>query len=364
MNSLKEHSLDRVLDELNRDAEHKKDFFVETSNLIARNDGRITLKNTNEVYSENGTPEKNLDGVVFDTTDWADNQLLSRLGMPAAYFRKAKEADPELFAQHFNYWTNVNEDRIRLRTKMFTDQALIRGAVSTKYAPLDNVQVGEIMEKILRENKDDFEINDFYLDDRRFHLRLSYPTLTKNLRTLPDGNPDYSRIGTDIVNSEVGAASFNLTALLWRLICSNGLRGWGRDWTFVQRHIHLRPIEFQSRVAEAMVKSLDASQDLLDEYQKMQEQQIENPFNAIKRLAEEGDFSSKFTDVVKEQYEGDNTAYGVVNAFTRAARELPNEQRLDAEKFAGKLIRFPASKWKQVQTEEMVGEGIEDEAVV
>ena len=42
------------------------------------------------------------------------------------------------------------------------------------------------------------------------HLRLTFLDLTKQLGVLPDGTPDYMRIGEDVINSEVGAASFNL----------------------------------------------------------------------------------------------------------------------------------------------------------
>lgn len=66
-------------------------------------------------------------------------------------------------------------------------------------------------------------------------------------------------------------------------------------------------------------------------------------------MSKEGGFSGQFTDNVKTNFDGDGTAYGIVNAFTRSARELPNERRLEVESFAGKLVTMPASRWERFQ---------------
>lgn len=362
----KKVEMDHVLHRLNEDSKCKRDFLTEVKNLQAREDGKVVFLDENAVGGEHTALAKQ--GLEFDMTDWAYSQLLSRLGMPVSYFRKVMSFEPEFFSRHFNFWTrakDIGDKTVRLRTKIHGNSALIRGAVSDVYSTLDNYQVGEIMAKLLEGEEADYEINSFYLDDKRFHMRLTYPELTRITRTLPDGTPDASRLGNDIVNSEVGAASFMLAALVWREICSNGLMGWGRDWVFTQRHVHLRPVEFQARVAETMVKSLNAGTDLLIEYEKTQAQKIVNPFVAIRNLAKEGGFSQKFADTVKEQYEGDDTAYGVINAFTRAARELPNEERLETERFAGRLIKVNPDRWLRLQEDRSLDdEVLEVEAVV
>lgn len=341
-------SFEGVLSAIAEDDRGKTDFLTPVSNLHADQEGNIAFMDVGRVRG----PQE-LKDTSFDLTDWAAGQLLSRVGMPGAYFKKAKAADPELFSQHFNYWSrrapNVN-DVVRLRTRIRGDVGVMRGVVSDRYSVLNNNNVGDTLQQILTQGAaGEYEVAIFHMDDSRFHLRLTYPDLTKSTGILPNGAADLQRLGTDIVNSEVGAASFNLQAMIWRLVCENGLRRWDKDGdAFVQRHIHLRAIEFRGRVAHAMVNSLKTGTEFLNDYARMQEQSVENPFAVISKLAKEGGFSQGFTDTAKQEYEGDATAYGVINSFTRAARILPNESRLKAERFAGKMTRFSSDRWDKL----------------
>ncbi len=346
--------LDEVFEKVEDDQEGKADYITNLNNLRADREGNIAFLRTNEV---DGPMTRD---IPFDLTDWAEGQLYGKLGLPAQYFKKVRAEAPKLFAEHFNYWAGKAEGATRLRARINEGSynGVIRGAVSDKYSVLDNDEVMDALEKILRGRESDYKIETFYMDNKRMHLRMTYLDMTKPVGRLPDGSPDYMRIGTDIINSEVGASSFNLVKMIWRLICDNGLRGWDKEDSFVQRHIHLRPVEFRGRVADAMVNQLHAGRDFLEELQKTQEQQIENPFAVIGKLAEEGGFSRFFVDTAKKEFEGDNTAYGVINSFTRAARELPNERRLEAEKFAGKLTRFTPSKWEKLDAIEMEQEAM------
>jgi hypothetical protein len=105
-----------------------------------------------------------------------------------------------------------------------------------------------------------------------------------------------------------------------------------------------------------MVNQLHAGQEFLQRFGETQRQQIQNPFAVINKLTKEGGFSRQFTDTAKESFEGDNTAYGVINAFTRAARDLPNERRLEAENFAGKLVDFAPNRWNRLDSIEFEDE--------
>lgn len=341
-------TLQDVIQAVESDARGKVDYLTPVNNLKAE-EGRITLIDPAKVKGPK------LEVATFEPTDWAEGQLMTRLGMPGHYFKKAKEEDPELFSQHFNHWAKKSDKETILRTKILNSEiGLLRGSVGKDYGILDNTTVMETLLKILEGNEGDYNVEDFYLDDRRFHLRMTYPDTTKEIRKLPDGRPDLNQLGTDIVNSEVGASSFNLQALIWRLICSNGLRSWSRSGDgYIQRHAFLNPIEFQGRIASAMVNTLQSGHNFLEEFKRTQEQKIENPFAVIKKLAKENGYSRVFTDTLQEQYEGDNTAYGVINAFTRAARGQRNDARLETEKFAGKLIQLRPRDWEKLDELEL-----------
>ncbi len=343
-------NFDQVLERVAEDSKGKVDFLTPVNNL--RTDpktGHLVFLNRQMVQGEGDCD------FPFATTEWAENQLTAKLGMPGQYFRKARNEDPELFAQHFNYWAQKAEGVMRLRTKIRGGQGIVRGAVSDKYTPLDNDVAIDTLRKILKGNEAGYTIEAFHLDDRRMHLRMTYNDLSADLGILPNGDKDINRLGSDLVNSEVGASSLNLRAIVWRLICSNGLRGWGQgEGSLIQRHIHLRAGELHDRLANAMVNQLNTGQEFLEQFRAAREQEIQNPFAVIAKLAQEGNFSQKFIDNAKAEWEGDKTAYGVINAFTRASRELPNEHRLSAESFAGRLVQFPARKWEQLDVEEAV----------
>lgn len=348
----------QVANEVEHDQRGKIDYVLPFRNLYMDDNGGFAFKRVNEVqipYAHESTARQA--DVRLEPNDWATGQLLGRLNMPAEYFKRLltqREAAPWLFASHFNYWASRTNKHIRLRAKLYNGNGtgVVRGAVSDKYSILDNDTVISTLAGIMQGREDDFEIVDFHLDDRRMNLRVAYNDLAVQLGNLPGGEADWNKLGSDFVNSEVGASAFNLQALIWRLICSNGLRGWDQQGeAFTQRHIHLRPIEFQGRIADAIVNSLQTGQDFLNAFKDTQEKQINDPFAVIKKLANDGNFSRQFTDQAVSEWEGHDTAYGVVNAFTRAARTLPNERRLEAESYAGRLTRLPAEQWDKISEE-------------
>jgi len=137
--------------------------------------------------------------------------------------------------------------------------------------------------------------------------------------------------------------------LIFRLVCSNGLRRWEREGDiFNQRHIYLKTHEFRGRMLESMSNGLHTGQELLEQYRKAQNIHIEHPFEVIEAVSKKAAFSKEFTDRMKTEYEGDKTAYGIVNSITSAARSLPNEHRLETERFAGKLLEMRPSEWIRV----------------
>ena len=346
-------SFDHVFNRVMQDRESKVDYFTPVNNLTALEDGSITFKRRDLVAKGAGDKD-----VRLTTTSYADGQMLGKLGMPAAYFRKAKDADPALFAQHFNFWAQRHKGDALLRTRDHGNGiASIRGIVSGAYSVLDNHEIMQMLSRILDGSGADYRIEGYTLDDHRFHMRITFPDLTKALGNLPNGTPDYNRVGMDLNNSEVGFSSFNLQAMIYRLICSNGLWGWGSDGeVFRQRHAHLRRPEIQARAAEAMVTAARTGAEFLSEFEATQDQRIDNPFNAIKAIARENNLSGTLTDTVLDNFEGDKNAYSVTNAFTRAARVLPNERRIEVERLAGRLVRFTPTRWEKLSAID-VGEG-------
>jgi hypothetical protein len=339
--SLSERNYDDIMQSVANDSIGKADYTTSLNNLHMDYNGNIEFIDTNKVT---GTGTKD---IGFNATDWAESQVYSKLGMPAHYFKRIKPENPDLVAEHFNYWTRKSDDNVMLRTRVRDNEAgIIRGIVSEKYSILDNDTTAETLRKILTGQEHRFKIQGFHLDAKRMHLRVTFNELTKHATNLNNGDPDNLQIGFDIVNSEVGAASLNILSLVFRLVCSNGLRAWRVEDQFSQRHIHLKEYEIYGRMVEAFAVNLSGGAVLLDNFTKTIETKIPNPFDAISGIAQKYNLTNEFADNAKNLYEGNSTAYGVINTITAASRELPNERRLDTERIAGRLIELSPKEWE------------------
>lgn len=334
-----------ILTKVTLESENKKDYITQMSNIHMDRNGGISFIDTSKVDGPK------IRDVRFNTTDWGQTQAFGKLGMPSQYFKKLKSSKPDLVADHFNYWAKNSDKDILVRTKIKNqDNGLIRGILSDKYTILDNDTALDSLGKILEGNDSAFSIRSLHLDDKRIHVRITFPDLTKKVGVDVQGNPDNLQVGMDFVNSEVGASSLNIMAMVYRLVCKNGLRAWCVDDRFSQRHIHFKSYELHMRMAEAMAKSLNSGIELTDHLEKTITKQIENPFSVIDKLAKENGFTQDFTDDTKENFDGVKSAYGIINAITASAKELPNERRLDTERFAGKLITLSDGEWARLDT--------------
>lgn len=344
---MSQFKLDEVMQRVAEDAVGKADYNTELRNIHMLSDGKIAFIKTQEV---DGPVTRDL---PFDTTEWSLGQIFSKLSMPVQYFKRVKTTAPQLMVDHFNYWAKRTDGQVLLRARVRGDNAVLRGLVSDKYSVLDNDMTMDVMARLLRTKEDSYNIEDFYMDEKRMHLRLTYTDTTQQIGFTNSGKPDYVKMGMDKVNSEVGASSYNIVGLIWRQICSNGLRGWRENGdAFVQRHIFLRSDEFLIRVTEAMVNSVGTGMEMLVGFKKTMVQNIQNPFDVIAKIAKDNGYSKEFADRAKTEFEGDMSGYGVINSFTSAARSLPNERRLEVERAAGRLINLLPNQWARLDTPE------------
>jgi hypothetical protein len=338
-------TVDDVLRKVHEDSQGKMDYTTTMNNLRMDPKGHVAFLKLGDVAA---TGPKDID---FAPSDWAYSQAFSKLGMPGQYMKKMLEVEPEMVADHFNYWTQKSSSDIMLRTRVRGNQGFLRGLVSDVYSAYDNDMAMESLGNILKMGEGKYEIPEFHIDAKRMHLRVTYKDMSKIVGTLKNGEPDYLTLGMDAVNSEVGASSFNIVSMIWRLVCTNGLRRWENNGdAFVQRHVHLKPWEFHGRVLGAITGSLGTGMQFMNSFQDTMAQQLGNPFDVISKLAKENGFSKEFTERAKEVYEGGDRAYDIINSFTASAREMNNERKLEAERFAGKLVYLRPSQWKRLDT--------------
>lgn len=330
LNRVARWNWDDVRIDVGLDDKGKKDFTIPV-NRIAMQGNRIV------------TPE-----FSANMTDWAETQLFSKLGMPGHYFKKMLNVNPELVQDHANYHLNRitldNPDtKWLLRTRMGeSDNNLIRAFLSDKYTIFDNKHLVEILTDILHKHTQEYKIVLWNLTDGSFNLRVTFPKLTKSIGTTIDGKDDVHVVGVHFSNSEIGKHTVDITGMVWRLVCTNGLMGWSKEEVFSQRHIYLDHDEMYGRIVKATGKAIKAGADMIDSIIKAKTKKIEDPFDIIDKLAIDGNFSQKFTDTVKTNYqiEPDMNVYGIVNALTRSAQEIGDaDKQVEIERFANKTMQ-------------------------
>lgn len=315
-------------------------------NTVAEDDfGKVdfTVPTRDVIVMRNGALHIPKDGIhPFHMNDHALSQISSRLGIPTRYSKKCMEQEPELFADHANYWIQQEEwtdKKWFLRSK----GEIMRAVLSDRYSTLDNGYLIETLETVLGSGET-VDIKNLSIDPRYFNLRMVFNSMNVNLGTLQ--TPDNVMVGIHITNSEVGSSSLRIDSCLYRLVCSNGMISRvGGESMLAQRHANLTDSEMQNRVSKAIVEAVRVGDESIDKFGRLQEVKVDDPFEEIKRLAKAEKYSEKFVDHLKENYvtekaiTQDDNAFTLVNAFTRSAKSMPTfDRRVEVETFAGKLM--------------------------
>ena len=298
----------------------------------------------------------------LDLSTWASGQMCSRLGIPVSYFRKcpaelqdvqanhwlanprgpAMQADEEEGDQLCSRHSQVSDqaERWRLRAK---DETL-RAVVSDRYSPLDNTV---LWEQLRKEVPSRYKVDWFGLSDESLHLRLV--DLERCREVLPG---DDLSIGIHIANSEVGGRALSVEALVYRLVCTNGLiRRVGGKSLLRQRHIHISTLRLEAALAEATHCALEEAEGFLSLLKTATLTPLANVDAAIKQLGSRWALSQSTQEAVKtallrEVPSQQETLYGLINAFTYTAQAMPDDARYDLEVLAGHLAEHGVKSLK------------------
>jgi hypothetical protein len=147
--------------------------------------------------------------------------------------------------------------------------------------------------------------------------------------------------GITVTNSETGAAVVGLSAMVYRVICLNGLVLGGGASGLRRRHTRdaaetLR--EFQRRAREAWSDAGDSP----DRFQTMRRIRVPQPEAALKRLEERHQLTAELAKEVESAFavEPGDTMFDLINAFTRAgnAPTLPLEDRAKLQELGGRIL--------------------------
>jgi len=201
--------------------------------------------------------------------------------------------------------------------------------------------------------------------DRRMYLKAQFPRITADVK-----RGDAVTAGIIISNSEVGAGSLRIEALIFRLICLNGMIS---GELLKKYHVGARQglddltyavltQETREKTAEAMrsiIKDVTrAATDVLKfeervaKFREATEDKIGG--DVIKGMEVLGNSLNltkvEESDVLKQLIEGgDLSRWGLANAVTRAAADQEDYDRAtEMERMGGDIIQLNPTQWAEV----------------
>jgi hypothetical protein len=326
-------ALMEVYDDIMNDQMYKLDFETDDISIDSK-DGSILV-----------------DKIPMKINNWATSQLFQKMDMPTKYFSELLERDPELTSYHFNKVFKNEPKRMLIRTHSFSnDKPCIRGVLSDLYSVLDNITVANSLLQILPQFSTEVKLESSYIEDRYLHLRILFPTTQRELGLTTRKVGDIVQAGVDIVNSEVGFSSLNIAALVWRLVCTNGMRSVTEESYFSQRHIHVESDIFTKNMSFAIYSGIKGAIKTIDSFSALKEIDVPYALEAIPVVGERLDIPKYIVKDAQEEWqtEEDSTAYGIVNSFTAAAKRLSNDARLEMEKTAFIILCLSIKEWARI----------------
>ena len=341
-------TLTALAEEIQRQYETKRDYVAPSKLLsMAVKDNHITLGG--------------IDG--WPLTAHAHAQIASKLQIPKQYYDRMLSESPELLQQNVNEWLHRSDDKRMLRTL----DGNIRAVLSDRYCPLDNYDLAQAVLPSIQETQ--CEVVSCEITDTRMYIKA----VTKRIST-EIAKGDVVQAGIVVSNSEVGSGSIKVEPLVYRLVCLNGMIS--ADHAMRRNHVGRRldsDEEQNSRFYSTNTRRLDARAFFAKVRDTVHGVLSEEGFGEIVRgmrqlkdyrIAESTDPRQMIEDVTKKlnlssgeeggvlQHlikGGDLSAYGVMNAVTRASQDVESYDRAtELERFGGMMCGWNVADWKTV----------------
>jgi len=323
-------------------------------------------------------------------TPWATAQFCQRLGIPAGYFRKCPSKLQDL---QFNHWIRQpskgraepeEEYEDPLAPERTDEEAppeeaspeaarfdgpneeadgpppsetysepwllrmkgdVLRGVLSSRYARLDHDLLLDCLTPLVPQG---FAVDWFSLDDGGLHLRLVDPRKPQSVLAGDD-----LLCGLHLANSEVGRRAVTVDALVYRLVCQNGLIRLVKGKSLLyRRHVHFSAPQFKEALEGAVLGALDEAGRFVEQIREAARTPVPDVAAVLELLGRQEALSKNFLEAAERSLRSERagqqeTVWGLANGLTQAAQALPPDDRYAVEALAGRLIehgppRLPA----------------------
>lgn len=310
---------------------------------------------------------------VLGINELAHRQIGEFAGIPAKYYDRMRTDAPELLAKNVNHWfaNSVAGEKRMLRTL----DGRVRAFLSDRYRPLENVDLAEAVLPALSQLQ--VKILSCEITERRLYIKAVDERIEKDVptgRKMGDGSHvifDTLCPAISISNSEVGSGALSVEVGVYTRACTNlaffaerSLRKYhvggrhelaeGLTTLLSEKTRRLTDAATWSQVGDVVLGAFDKArfEASLEKISGMTENRIVgDPVKVVEIAARRfGTTDTERASILRHLVEGgDLTQYGLFNAFTRTAEDLPDYDRAtDFERIGGQIIDLPANDWKEL----------------
>ncbi len=342
-------TLQALAAEIQRQADAKRDYIVPHSKLRMTPDAQLAIEGVS-------------DGL--DINEHAHGQLAGHLDIPKRYYDRLRGSSKAVLCGNVNHWLEAApETRRMVRTLDNGARALL----SDRYHRIDNEDVSNVALQALLEDAPEtgMEVASCEVTDTKLYIKAVFPRIEREVK-----RGDVVQAGVMITNSEVGSGALNVSPFVLRLICTNGMvsatklrrnhvgrRADESEFAFELLSDEARAADDKAillkvrDVIRASVKPevFEATVDRLAE--SMGEKIERNVVDTVELLAKRRGFNTEEKDsVLRHLIEGgDLSRFGLVQAVTRTAQDLPSYDRAtEFEALGGQILELPRSEWREL----------------
>lgn len=296
-------------------------------------------------------------GGTFPIRPMTHRHVSTYLKIPADYYDRMIEKQPELLVSNVNTWFGSMQDRRMVRTLAGDARAIL----SPSYQRIEHEEIARVVLPIIMALPG-VQIVSCEITERRLYIHFVVPTIQGEVK-----RGDIVQVGGIISNSETGDGAVSVSGLIWRLMCLNGLK---TSDAYRRAHIGAKQAELEQVWADdtrraddnaVLLKVRDMVTSIVDETNfrknlaKLQDLNngtiTGNPEKATEVLAKklaftEGEKGGFLRSLIEG---GDLSRWGIVNAVTHQAHSATSYDRaVEFEALGGKLVDLPKSEWQEI----------------
>lgn len=354
----------QLAEEITRQQAAKKDFLVDTTALTMADLSHLNAG----VHLEFGDQTLAVGATAHD-------QIATHLGIPKKYYDRMLAEAPGLLTNNVNEWFHKYPTRQMVRTLDGKARALL----SDRYRPMDNAELADAVLPVLAELG--CEILSADVTERKLYIKAIDRSVLRELpagKHLGDGGHTIVRArqlhpSVTISNSEIGHGSLSVLGGTFDGFCTN-LAIFG-ERSMKRYHVGTKAAEFSEDQVYAMLTAetrqlndaalwatirdvvrgaFDTARfdALVGKIAGTQEQLLTGDIPKVVEVTaarfgmNDGERKSVLDHLIKG---GDLSRFGLYNAVTRTAEDLPDYDRAtDFERFGGQIVELAANDWRQL----------------